>query len=111
MNIDGEVLDQFNDFIIQIIDERIQKALNKLKNSTETYRHVKVIDIQNETASTETQKVNVISATVQDMTTKEIIENVPNKSGDVLTVGDIVRLYETNGNYHSQYIGLKCGKE
>lgn len=110
MRIDGDILDQLNNYIIRIVDDRIQKKLNIMRNSTETYRHVRVIDTKNETNSTG-EVMSTLSATVQDMVTKEIIENVPNKSGDKLSVGDIVRIYETKGHFHKQYIGLNCGME
>ena len=107
MNFDNDTMD----CIIQLIRKIVQEELNKRQKINneclETYRHVKVIETQNE-KNKDGEIVSTTSATVQDMTTKEMVYKVVNESGKILKDGDIVRLYETNGNLCNQYIGLKC---
>lgn len=99
-----DTLDVFNEHIRKIVRDEMQKILSK--RNIEEYKNVKVLS--REVAS---DSNTVISATVIDMATGETIKNVPNESGKFLEDGDIVRLYETGGNYHSRYIGLNFGKE
>lgn len=75
-------------------------------DDTELYCHTE--DIAKDEKNDEGEVVSTILATVQDMTTKETIYDVANESGKILNKDDIVRLYETNGNFCNQYIGLKC---
>ena len=104
--IDEEILDAFNSYIVNIVQTEIKKALDKL--ALEIFRNVKVTSVISTGSGADTE---VSCATVQDMATGEIIKDVPNESGKIIEVGDIVRLYETRGNYHNQYIGLNFGKE
>lgn len=107
MNFDNDTMD----CIIQLVRKIVQEELNKQQKTNnehlETYRHVKVIDTKNETNSSG-EIISTISVAVQDMATKETLYKVPNESGKILEKGDIVRLYETNGSFCNQYIGLKC---
>lgn len=104
--IDEKILDAFNSYIVSIVQTEVRKALDKL--SLETYRNVEVVSV---VASGDKDNTEVTAATVRDMATGETINDVPNESGKAIQAGDIVRLYETRGNYHNQYIGLSFGKE
>lgn len=50
-----------------------------------------------------------LTATLIDLTTKEIYEDIPNHTGIMLKIGDIVRMYQTNHINNNQYIGLTFG--
>lgn len=104
--IDEEILDAFNSYIVEIVQTEVKKAIDELR--LELYRNVKVEDVV--TSGTGEDMV-VTHATVKDMATGEVIRNVPNESGKTLQKGGMVRLYETGGNYHNKYIGLSFGKE
>lgn len=111
MQYSENTLDQFISLIRQVVREELQREKSNFYDSVETCRHVKVLEVNSELVNEETGETKTVSATVQDMATKEIIEDVSNKSGEILSEGDIVRLYETNGNYHNRYIGMNFGKE
>lgn len=110
MQFDNSSLDYIIEVIRRVVREELQKERNNINATTEQYRHVKVISVF-EDRTPEGIIVTTPYATVQDMTTNEIIQKVPNKSGEILELGDIVRIYETEGIFHSVYIGLNCGQE
>lgn len=99
--INEEILDKFNAYIVSIAQAEVRKILEEM--NLEDFRNVKVIGVTSEGQGADTV---ITHATVEDMVTGETIKNVPNESGKLLEKGDIVRLYETRGNYHNQYIGL-----
>lgn len=109
MKFDSASLDNVIEIIRRVVREELQKELRNINTATEQYRHVKVISPFNE-IDTEGKTTSTPFATVQDMVTNEIIQKVPNKSGEILLQGDIVRIYETNGGFHNKYIGLNCGQ-
>ena len=106
MNFNKETMENIIDLIRKIVQEELQKQQKSNSEHLETYRNVKVVAVTNETDGTTV--VATSSANVQDMATKETIYDVSNESGKILKEGDIVRLYETNGDFCNRYIGLKC---
>lgn len=109
MNFDNKSLDCIIEIIRRVVREELQRERSNISSVTEQYRHVKVISVFNKTDS-EGRVTATTSATVQDMSTNEIIQKVPNKSGEILIKNDIVRIYETNGDFNNIYIGLNCGQ-
>lgn len=109
MKFDDKSLDYIIDIIRRVVREELQRERHNISAVTEQIKHVKVIsvfdvkDADGNTTATE-------AATVQDMITDEIIQKVPNKSGEILVSGDIVRIYETDGDFNKIYIGLNCGQ-
>lgn len=109
MKFDSTSLDYIIDIIRRVVREELQKERRNINAVTEQYRHMKVISLFNETDS-EGKITATLFATVQDMVTNEIIQKVPNKSGEILMQNDIVRIYETDGDFNNKYIGLNCGQ-
>lgn len=68
--------------------------------SIEEYQDVKVISVSDDNST----------ATVRDMVTNETFSDIPNRTGDILEVDNIVRIYKASGNYQSEYIGLNFGE-
>lgn len=109
MKFDDKSLDDIINIIRRVVREEVQKELSNIRAVTEKYRHVKVISPFKENDA-EGNTISTPFATVQDMVTNEIIQKVPNKSGEILVQNDIVRIYETDGDFNSRYIGLNCGQ-
>ena len=105
MIIGDETADSLIGLIRKIVREEVQTALKNTNADVETYRHCVITDIQ--TISNGDIRL-VVSADVTVLGTGETMLSVPNKSGEDLSVGDTVRIYETSGNYNNRYIGLKC---
>lgn len=95
-NIDNDTAQAFIQLIKEIARDEIAYYLSKNNQSFETYVDMKVIKVNSDS-----------TANVQDMVTNRTLENLPNKSGETLSAGDVVRVYETEGGHFSQYIGLK----
>lgn len=102
MNIDDNILDYFNSYIVKVVREEMYKLFRN--ENIEKYKNVKVtsVDVDNNTV------------TAEDLSTGETFVGIPNRSGekfDENSVGNVVRLYETNNEYQKYYIGLNFGKE
>lgn len=110
MAIENGTADAFVALIRKIVREEIVNAQRNSGIDVETFRHCKVVDVNNKTANDngKTVIVETTSADIQDLGTGERHNAVPNKSGEILEAGDTVRVYETQGSYNKRYIGLKC---
>lgn len=105
MIIGDETVDSLIGLIRKIVREEVHTALKDANTDVETYRHCVVTDVQIVSSG---NVQSVVSADVTVLGTGETMSSVPNKSGEELSVGDTVRIYETSGNYNNRYIGLKC---
>lgn len=92
-----ETIILFANTIRQIVQEEIQNAFKK--QNVERFMDLSVVSVAPDASS----------ATLKDLVTKEIFENIPNHTGIQLNIGDIVRMYIVNQTYNEKYIGETFG--
>lgn len=90
LKFDDEIVVYFVNIVRKVVQKEIQTYFKSL--NIETFIDLSVVSISN----------NGLNATLKDLVTKEIYENIPNNTGLMLNVGDIVRMYKGD-NY--SYIG------
>lgn len=91
---DDDIVIQFINTFREIITTEVRSYINS--QNIETFMDLSVISVSE----------NGFTASLKDLTTQDIYENVENHTGVMLHTGDIVRMYQGNGY---SYIGLTFG--
>lgn len=89
------------------IQDTIKKTIKELFNG---YGIEKMYDCTVVSAD-ETQDPYTQNVAVTIAGDTSIIDGLRNLSGEILSIGDHVRVYAARGNISNGYIGVKCGME
>ncbi len=102
-----ESIDKLVDIIYNKIKERFEKELND--TNVEFYRDGIVTSVVNETVVNETDANNVVTKTLTATVDVgfDSLENIQNKSGEILVIGSKVRVFYDRNTMKNAYIGVK----
>lgn len=92
----------------KLIEKKVYEILDNLGIESSSYGKVKEINISTPDADGNT--TSVTRATIETAN-GEIVENIFNATGEVLNIGDNVKIYGSRSNMSNRYIGIKYKKE
>lgn len=95
-----EIVEEYLRLTRKIIDDSIKKYISQ--QNIEKYNDMKVISI-NTVYESDGKTISYYTYDVQDTVTKEIYEEIKNRSNDTINKGDFVRVYLSD----IEYIGFK----
>lgn len=89
------------EFFLNKIDERIDAKLKGVACDKQSYARVDSVNNSDDGLSTLSASLYVFESGISI--------SAKNNTGELLNVGDVVRVTSINGNLANSYIALKCG--
>ena len=100
--------EEFKKLIDKLIEKKVYAILDNLGIESSSYGKVKEINIS--TSDDEGNVTSVSRATIETAS-GETVESIYNATGEILNVGDTVKIYGSRSNLSNRYIGIKYKKE